>query len=146
MNTLENKLLAERINKLLAIPQLIDDQGRILIAQRAIKRTTERERDAREAAIRTELLTDNTYKDHCRIKEERDAYFEHVKHNDEVWGKLQRRWEQLTVAVDKSTLAKEVLDHDRKALKAALEREYARVIEETISDQTLSQMLKGAAA
>lgn len=140
MNSLEARAVREQISKLLGIPEQIEAQGRILTAQRASRRTTERERDAREATIRKDLLTDTAYRECCRNKEEREAYFEHVKHNDEAWNKLQSRWEQLAVAIDKSTLAKETLDHERKALKAALEREYALALEGAMHDQALTQM------
>lgn len=126
------------ISRILELPELIDDKGRILTGQRAQRRTVERELRARAAAIRTELLRDEIYRTDCKNREEREAYYEHQLHNDEAWSRLSKRQEQLAVAIDKSSHEKEVLDHERKALKAALEGLYSRIIEDSQLEQLLA--------
>lgn len=140
MNSLEVRAVREQIGKLLDIPEQIEAQGRILTGLRANRRTSEGELKAREAEIRKDLLTDSVYLKQCRNKEEREAYVEHVQFQDAAWSKLRQRLDQLAVAIDKHALNKEVLDHQRKALKAALEREYALALEGAMHDQALTQM------
>lgn len=143
----EARAVREQIGKLLDLPEQIEVQGRILTGLRANRRTSEGELKAREAEIRKDLLTDPVYREQCRNKEEREAYIEHVQFQDPTWLKIKQRLDQIAVAIDKHALNKEVLDHQRKALKAALEREYALAIEEAMHDQALTQMVvkKGGA-
>ena len=140
MNSLEVKTVREQIGKLLDLPEQIEIEGRILTGLRANRRTSEGRLKAREAAIQVELLTDPVYRKQCRNKEEREAYIEHAAFQDLQCSKLRQRLDQLAVAIDKHSLNKEVLDHQRKALKAALEREYALTLEEALHDQALTQM------
>lgn len=140
MNSLEVKAVREQISKLLDIPELIEAQGRILTGLRASRRTSEGELKAREATIRKGVLTDPVYLKQCRNKEEREAYIEYIQFEDATWSKIRQRLDQLAVAIDKHALNKDVLDHQRKALKAALEREYALAIQEAMHDQALTQL------
>jgi hypothetical protein len=60
---------------------------------------------------------------------------------------LQERLEQLLSLIDHSTNHREALDHERKALKAALEREYAEIIEQVLHDKALANAVsRGMAA
>jgi 3-methyladenine DNA glycosylase/8-oxoguanine DNA glycosylase len=128
------------IDRLLELPQLIEKVGRQLVAQRAEKRNLERRVKAREAAMRVELMGWDEYRD-CSNADERSAVIENATHTDPNWEGLQERLEQLTVAIEKSQLEKEVLDHERKALKAGLEREYADIIEQALSDRALASVV-----
>jgi hypothetical protein len=134
------------IDRLLVIPKLIEKVGRQLVAQRAERRTLERKLKAREAALRVELMDWDQYS-RAKNAEDRGAVIENAKHTDPNWEGMQERLEQLTVAIEKSQLEKEVLDHERKALKAGLEREYADIIEQALSDQALASVVgRGARA
>lgn len=137
MTNLNAEKLMKRVERLLELPRLIEKTGRQLVAQRAERRNLERKIKARDAALRVELLDWDEYRQ-CGNADERAAVIENAKHTDPNWEGLQERLEQLTVAIEKSQLEKEVLDHERKALKAALEREYADIIVRALDDQALA--------
>lgn len=132
----DDKLLA-RIERLLAIPPLIEGLGRQLVALRAERRTQERKIKAREAVIRKELLDLDLYQQ-CSNADERNAVYQDALHSDPNWDALQERLEGILIAIDKATYERDALDHERKALKAALEREYADIISELLSDRMLA--------
>jgi hypothetical protein len=132
----DDKLLA-RIERLLAIPPLIEQLGRQLVALRAERRTQERKIKAREAVIRKELLDLDLYQQ-CSNADERNAVYQDALHADPNWEALQERLEDILIAIDKATYERDALDHERKALKAALEREYADIISELLSDRMLA--------
>jgi hypothetical protein len=141
-----DKRVAQRIERILELPKLIDATGRKLAGLRSDRRKTEMKLKAREATIRKELLTLDIYKS-CSNADERAAVYEDAKHSDPAWEDLQERFEQLTVLIEMTTNEREALDHERKALKAALEREYAEIIERVLTDRMLAESVaKGRVA
>lgn len=143
---LTGKTLRDRIDRILELPPLIEAEGKKLAGLRANRRTQERKLKAREALLCKELMELGEYQA-CRNNDERTALFEHSKHIDGDWEDLQERLEQLLTLIDHSTNHKEALDHERKALKAALEREYADIIERLLSDRVLANAVsRGLAA
>lgn len=134
--------LRERVARLLALPGLIDAVGKRLVAQRAERRKVERRIAFRQAEIRLDLDV-SAYPN----EKMREAAYLVACGKDADLANLQDRLEQLLVAIDRYTHEKEVLDHERKALKAALEREYAVVLERVLTDQMLaSRLTTGARA
>ena len=129
--------IRDRIDRILELPPLIEAEGRKLAGLRAERRTQQRKIDAREALLRKELMELGEYQA-CRNNDERNALFEHSKHIDLEWEGLQERLEQLLSLIDHSTNHREALDHERKALKAALDREYAEIIEQVLHDKALA--------
>lgn len=136
MNMIESRRLHERCERLLELPPLIDGVGKRRVALRAEKRALERKLKAREATIRKECLELSIYKE-CANADERSAVFEDAKFSDPNWEHMAERLEQLSLAIDKAQQEESVLDHERKALKAVLEREYAQIIAEHMDDRTL---------
>ena len=143
---LNGKTIYARIDRILELPPLIEAEGRKLAGLRANKRTQERKIKAREALLRKELMELGEYQA-CRNNDERDALYEHSKYVDADWESLTERLEQILTLIDHSTNLKEALDHERKALKAALEREYADIIERVLNDRALANAVsRGLAA
>ena len=143
---LNAKTIYQRIDRILELPPLIEAEGRKLAGLRANKRTQERKIKAREALLRKELMELGEYQA-CRNNDERDALYENSKYVDADWESLTERLEQILTLIDHSTNHKEVLDHERKALKAALEREYADLIERLLNDRVLANAVsRGMAA
>ncbi len=132
----------ERIQRLLELPALIDRAGKKRIAQRAEKRGLERRIKAREALVKKELFEFDEYKT-CSNADERRVLVDAAVYADPEWEGMQDRLEQLTVAIEVSTHEEGVFDHERKALKAALEREYAETIKEFLTDQMLTNRVMG---
>lgn len=144
--SLTGKPLRDRIDRILELPPLIEAEGRKLAGLRAERRVQERKLKAREALLRKELMELGEYQE-AKNNDERTALFEHSKFIDADWEALQERLEQLISLIDHSTNHKEALDHERKALKAALEREYADIIERLLSDRVLANAVaRGLAA
>ncbi|GEM44795.1 hypothetical protein [Deinococcus cellulosilyticus] len=131
---MDNQLRA-RITRLLEVPEQIDAARKILVAQRAELRKVKRKLEHREAAIRLQVPPNITN------KEMRDAWVLVTCEADQEWSKCKDREEQLQVTIDKHLAQVEVLDHERKALKAALEREYADIIETALNDRALAEVL-----
>jgi hypothetical protein len=132
----------ERIERLLELPPKIDAVGRRKVAMRAERRKLERKLKAREALVRKDLLDLDLYKQRSNA-DERAAVYQDALHSDPDWEEMQERLEQLAVAVEKAQHEQDVLDHERKALKAALEREYAEIIRETLEDKVLANAVMG---
>lgn len=140
--SLEGKTIRARIDRILELPALLDAEGKKLAGLRADRRKQERKIDAREALLRKELMELDEYQA-CKNSDERTALVQWSKHADPGWEDLTERLEQLHAMIDHCTNRKEVLDHERKALKAALEREYAAVIEAVHQDQALVKGIAG---
>lgn len=139
------KATVERIQRLLELPGKIDRVGKQRVALRAEKRALDRKVAAREALILKELMAFEEYQA-CRNADERKALFEAAKHGDPNWDGMQERLEQLAAAIEKATHEEGVLDHERKALKAALEREYAEIIQAVLQDKMLANVIMGGRA
>ena len=137
--------LAERIERLLNIPALIDAAGKQRVALTAERRTVERKIKAREAYLLKDLMEAAEYQA-CKNADERAALVEHAKYADDLdqkegWQALQKRLDQILLTIDKARHEEAVLDHERKALKAALEREYAEIIERALTDRMLAETI-----
>ena len=132
----------ERIQRLLELPALIDKAGKMRVAQRAEKRNLEHRMKAREALVKKELFEFEEYKT-CSNADERKTLVDDAIYSDTDWEGMRERLEQLMVAIEKSTHEEGVLDHERKALKAALEREYAETIKEFLTDEMLANRVMG---
>jgi hypothetical protein len=128
-------------DRILELPALLDEHGRALTAFRAEKRKVEHQIESLEASIRINVIGTEAYKA-LKNKEDRDAYFRLALDQSESWTKKIDRLDQLLTAIDKHTQARDVLDHERKALKAALEREYAEIIQAALSDKTLADAMR----
>lgn len=140
--SLEGKTIRARIDRILELPPLLDAEGKKLAGLRADRRKQERKIAAHEALLRKELMDLAEYQA-CNNNDERAALVAWSKHADPTWESLTERLEALLAMIDHSTNRKEVLDHERKALKAALEREYAAVIEAVHQDQALVKGIAG---
>lgn len=142
--------VTRRVQRILEIPGLIDPLLRKRTALRAERRTAERKLKAQASLVRSETLRDADYLA-ASNQTERDILLEAALHNDDAYLELSERVDQLTTAIEKAQSELDVLDHERKALKAALEREYAEVISNLQSDKILAgvatsrQLPKGVA-
>ncbi len=135
--SLTGKTIYARIDRILELPPLIEVEGKKLAGLRAERRTQERKIAKREALLRKELMDLEEYQA-CKNNDERKALYDDSKYTDLGWEVLTERLEQLVALIDHSTNHKEALDHERKALKAALEREYAEIIERVLDDRALA--------
>lgn len=132
------KSVHERIDRLLELPAVLDQHGKRKVALRAEKRTLERKIKAREALVRSELLELDVYRS-CSNADERAAVYQAALHADPTWESLQERLESLTAGIEVAMHEEGIADHERKALKAALEREYTEIIERVLSDRMLAE-------
>lgn len=139
---LKGNTVLERCERIVELPALIFEEGKKLAGLRADRRVKERQIKAREALLRKELMDLEEYQA-CKNNDERDALVDHSKYTDPGWEVMQERLEQLVAMIEHSTNRKEALDHERKALKAALEREYAEIIERVLQDKALADAVAG---
>ena len=143
---LNGKTIYQRIDRILELPPLLEAEGKKLAGLRANRRTQERKIAAREALLRKELMELGEYQA-CKNNDERTALYENSKYIDADWESLTERLEQILTLIDHSVNHKDALDHERKALKAALEREYAEIIERALDDRALANAVsRGMAA
>ena len=143
---LNGKTIYARIDRILELPPLLEAEGKKLAGLRANRRTQERKIAAREALLRKELMELGEYQA-CKNNDERTALYENSKYIDADWESLTERLEQILTLIDHSVNHKDALDHERKALKAALEREYAEIIERALDDRALANAVsRGMAA
>lgn len=140
--SLKGNTVLERCERIVEIPSLIFEEGKKLAGLRAELRVQERKIEKREALLRKELMELGEYQA-CKNKEERDALYLHSKHSDLGLETFVERLEQLQALIDHSRNKKEALEHERKSLKAALEREYAEIIERTLQDKALANAVAG---
>lgn len=124
-----------RIARLLEIPEQIEAVRRQLIAQRAELRTAKRRVEKLTAQVRLNLPAD------IKNEKQRDAWVIVQCEQTPDWVKVKDREEQLQVAIDKLVAQHDVLDHERKSLKAVLEREYAEIIETALNDRALAEVI-----
>jgi hypothetical protein len=129
-----------RIEKLLELPALIGQQSNRLVAFRAEKRKAERKLESLEASIRIATLGSSSYTS-LKNAADRDAFMIVAQNESEMYTKTRDRLDELATAIDKANAERETLEHERKALKAALEREYALIIEKALSDEILTRAL-----
>ena len=135
-----DKRVLERVQRLLELPALIVPLERQRTALRAERRTTEAKVVRQRVLVLNELIDqDERYKSASNQKE-RDLLMEAALHGDDQWCELSERIDQLTTTIERVEADLSGLDHERKALKAALEREYASVIEQLHSDRILADV------
>lgn len=139
----------KRVQRLLELPGLIEPLVKQRTALRAERRTTEAKLKRRTAEVRRLVLEDDAYRAAAN-QTERDIILDAAVLEDDTCAKLAARVDQLTTSIEKAQAELEVLEHERKALKAALEREYAAVIERALADRVLADVattgrLKGVA-
>lgn len=132
-------VLRQRIGRLLELPSEIEKLTKRRVALRAERRTTELKLKRQAALVNSETLQDKEYRE-ARTAREREILLEAALQQDDVYGELLERLDQLSTAFEKVAGELEVLDHERKALKAVLEREYAAVIERVVSDRILAEV------
>ena len=137
MNKPDSKKILERCERILELPKLLDKAGKQRVALRAEKRTLENRIGDREALVRKEALELSEYQT-CKNGDERKATVDWHLRSDPEWEGMRDRLEQLTTAIEKVQHELDILDHERKSLKAALEREYAEIIIQNLDDKTLS--------
>lgn len=135
-----DKVVIERVQRILALPPEILALERQRTALRAERRTTEGKlKKQTTLVLRETIQLDDDYAA-AKNQRERDVLLDAALHNDDVWCELTERVAQLTTTLDRVEADLSGLDHERKALKAALEREYAAVIEQLHSDRILADV------
>lgn len=145
-----DKRVIEMARRLLEIPGLIAPLEKQRTAFRAERRTVEGKLRRQASLVQVEALGEEAYRS-ASNQRERDLLLEAALFQDDTWVELTERVDQLSTALDKVDAELRVLDHERKALKAVLEREYAEVLSAHLSDQVLtdvatSRRLPGARA
>lgn len=134
--------IRERILRLLELPGLIDTLGRKIVAQRADRRKVERRIKLREAEVRLGV----GYDAH-KTEKLREAAFVVACAADADLSDLYDRLDSVTTGIEVAMNQQATLDHERKALKAALEREYADILERALTDAALaSRVSRGSLA
>jgi hypothetical protein len=76
--------------------------------------------------------------------EERNAIYRMKLDSSSDWIKHKDRMDSLVTGIEKHTSERDVLEHERKSLKAALEREYAAIIERVLTDEKLARAVSGS--
>ncbi len=132
-------MLRQRIGRLLELPPAIEKLTKRRVALRAERRSVELKVKRQAALVNSETLQDEAYRG-ARSAREREILLEAALQQDDTYCELLERVDQLTTAFEKVSGELEVLDHERKALKAVLEREYAAVIERVVSDRILAEV------
>lgn len=131
--------VTKRVQRLLELPGLIEPLLRQRTALRAERRSTEAKLRRRIAEVRRLTLEDIYYASAAN-QTERDIILEAAVVEDDDCAKLSARVDQLTTSIEKVQADLDALDHERKALKAALEREFAAVIEKALTDRVLADV------
>lgn len=140
--SLSGKTIAERIDRILELPELAETEGRQLSGLKIEREKQELKIKAHEALLYIDAMQLPEYQA-CKTQKERDAVVENHKRTNDVWEALVERKMQLTILVEQKANRKERLLEERKALKAALEREYAAVIEQLHHDKALVSAISG---
>lgn len=132
------KLVLERVRRILELPALIAPLERQRVALRAERRTTESKLGRQRVVVLMETMDLDEHYKAASNQRERDVISEAALHGDDAWSELSERVAQLTTTIERVDADLSVLNHERKALKAALEREYASIIEQVHSDRILA--------
>lgn len=132
-------VVLRRVQRILEIPELLAPLLRKRTALRAEKRKQEGLLQRQAALVKSETLKDAEYQAASNAAE-RQILIDAALWNDDDYSSLSERVDQLAVALDSVMAEIELLDHERKALKAALEREYAEVIERLHADRILADV------
>jgi len=134
-----DQAVTRRVQRLLELPGLMEPLVKQRTALRAERRSTEAKLKRRVAEVRRLVLEDDAYRAAAN-QTERDIILEAAVVEDDDCARLAARLDQLTTSIEKVQGELELLDHERKALKAALEREFAAVIEKALTDRVLADV------
>jgi hypothetical protein len=132
-------VVLKRVQRILEIPELLGPLYRKRTALAAEKRKYDGLLQRRTVLVKSETLQDADYKAAANAPE-RQILIDAALWNDDDYSSLSERVDQLAVALDSVKAEIDLLDHERKALKAALEREYAEVIERLHADRILADV------
>jgi len=125
--------------RLLEIPVEIARINRQLVAMRAERDNTERALKRRETYVRQGARLRESYKQ-LKSEAERTDYLRVQVYEDIEYEHLADRLEQIEVQIDKLVFEKDALEHERKALYAALISYAAEIFEKKIDEKTLADM------
>ena len=131
--------LAEQRRRLLEIPVEIAQINRQLVAMRAERDNVERALKRRETYVRQEARLRERYKQ-LKSEAERSDYLRVQVYEDPEYERLADRLAQIAVQVDKLNFEKDALEHERKAIYAALISYAAEIFEKKIDEKTLADM------
>ncbi|GEM81917.1 hypothetical protein [Meiothermus hypogaeus] len=129
----------QRRRRLLEIPVEIARINRQLVAMRAERDNTERALKRRETYVRQGARLRESYKQ-LKSEAERTDYLRVQVYEDIEYEHLADRLEQIAVQIDKLVFEKDALEHERKALYAALISYAAEIFEKKIDEKTLADM------
>ncbi|KIQ55847.1 MULTISPECIES: hypothetical protein [Meiothermus] len=129
----------QRRRRLLEIPVEIARINRQLVAMRAERDNTERALKRRETYVRQGARLRESYKQ-LKSEAERSDYLRVQVYEDIEYEHLADRLEQIAVQIDKLVFEKDALEHERKALYAALISYAAEIFEKKIDEKTLADM------
>jgi uncharacterized protein (DUF3084 family) len=118
----------ERRTRLLAIPAEIAKCNKQLVAMRAERDNKKKQLERRETYVRQGSRMRDSYKQ-LKSEAERSDYLKVQVYEDIEYEGLMERLEQITVQIDKLTYDKDSLEHERKALYAALTSYAAEVLD-----------------
>jgi len=129
----------QRRRRLLEIPVEIAQINRQLVAMRAERDNVERALKRRETYVRQEARLRESYKQ-LKSEAERSDYLRVQVYEDPEYERLADRLAQIAVQVDKLNFEKDALEHERKAIYAALISYAAEIFEKKIDEKTLADM------
>ena len=129
----------QRRRRLLEIPVEIAQINRQLVAMRAERDNVERALKRRETYVRQEARLCERYKQ-LKSEAERSDYLRVQVYEDPEYERLADRLAQIAVQVDKLNFEKDALEHERKALYAALISYAAEIFEKKVDEKTLADM------
>jgi len=132
-------LAEQRRRRLLEIPVEIAQINRQLVAMRAERDNVERALKRRETYVRQEARLRERYKQ-LKSEAERSDYLRVQVYEDPEYERLADRLAQIAVQVDKLNFEKDALEHERKALYAALISYAAEIFEKKVDEKTLADM------
>ena len=132
-------LAEQRRRRLLEIPVEIAQINRQLVAMRAERDNVERALKRREAYVRQEARLRERYKQ-LKSEAERSDYLRVQVYEDPEYERLADRLAQIAVQVDKLNFEKDALEHERKAIYAALISYAAEIFEKKVDEKTLADM------
>jgi uncharacterized protein (DUF3084 family) len=132
-------LAEQRRRRLLEIPVEIAQINRQLVAMRAERDNVERALKRRETYVRQGARLRESYKQ-LKHEAERSDYLRVQVYEDPEYERLADRLAQIAVQVDKLNFEKDALEHERKALYAALISYAAEIFEKKIDEKTLADM------
>jgi len=129
----------QRRRRLLEIPVEIAQINRQLVAMRAERDNVERALKRRETYVRQGARLRESYKQ-LKSEAERSDYLRVQVYEDPEYERLADRLAQIAVQIDKLNFEKDALEHERKAIYAALISYAAEIFEKKIDEKTLADM------